>query len=51
MQKRRLIIQERAENLQENVWKKIKRAKIQSTDGVIRQQRIKGRNKGEMRLL
>lgn len=49
MKKKRLIIQERVENLQENIWKKIKRAEIQSTDGVIRQQRTKGR--GGMLLL
>lgn len=39
MKKKTLIIQERVKNLQENVWEKMKRAAIQSTDGVIRLQR------------
>lgn len=42
MKKKTLIIQERVKSLQENVWEKMKRAAIQSTDGVIRLQRKKG---------
>ena len=41
MKKKTLIIQERVKNLQENVWEKMMRAAIQSTDGVIRLQRKK----------
>lgn len=39
MKKKRPIIQERVKNLQESVCEKMKRTKIQSTDGVIRLQR------------
>lgn len=51
MKKKTLIIQERVKNLQENVWEKMKRAAIQSTDGVIRLQRKKGLVGGGWELL